>query len=317
MRPNHPNPKTHPQPILVTGAHRSGTTWVGKMLIASGEAAYIREPLNLVHLPGILDNTADYWYTFINEKNQVRYLQAFRHVIQFQYHTYANIKSLRTPKDLLVMVRKWSIFYLARLRNQRPLLKDPFAVFSAPWFNRVLNCQVVIVVRHPAAFASSLKRLNWPFDFDHFMAQPLLMEDLLEPYRHEMMEMNRFPDDVIGHSSLLWKIIYQVVAQYESRYPQFLVVRHEDLSLNPQETFRKIYNTLGLRFNNRARKIIEKASSPENPPERADQTIYTTHLNSRANLDNWRHRLTYEEITRIHNITKDIASLYYSEESWS
>ena len=34
-------------PILVTGAHRSGTTWVGRMLCASGEAHYVSEPFNV------------------------------------------------------------------------------------------------------------------------------------------------------------------------------------------------------------------------------------------------------------------------------
>jgi LPS sulfotransferase NodH len=46
------------QPILVTGAHRSGTTWVGKILCASGEAAYISEPLNLWHRPGVMRKLA-------------------------------------------------------------------------------------------------------------------------------------------------------------------------------------------------------------------------------------------------------------------
>jgi hypothetical protein len=41
-------------PILVTGAHRTGTTWVGKMLAASPQVAYISEPLNVWHRPGVL-----------------------------------------------------------------------------------------------------------------------------------------------------------------------------------------------------------------------------------------------------------------------
>ena len=40
-------------PILVTGSHRSGTTWVGKMLAADSDTAYISEPLNVLHRLGI------------------------------------------------------------------------------------------------------------------------------------------------------------------------------------------------------------------------------------------------------------------------
>src|SRR5436309_312642 len=39
-------------PILVTGMPRSATSWVGKMLDASGEVVYINEPLNPEHPPG-------------------------------------------------------------------------------------------------------------------------------------------------------------------------------------------------------------------------------------------------------------------------
>ena len=38
-------------PILVTGLPRSGTSWVGKMLAASGELVYVNEPLNPQHPP--------------------------------------------------------------------------------------------------------------------------------------------------------------------------------------------------------------------------------------------------------------------------
>ena len=41
------------RPILVTGAHRSGTTWVGKMLSTEDGVAYISEPLNVLHRPGV------------------------------------------------------------------------------------------------------------------------------------------------------------------------------------------------------------------------------------------------------------------------
>ena len=35
-------------PILVTGSHRSGSTWVGKMLSVAPHVAYIHEPIILI-----------------------------------------------------------------------------------------------------------------------------------------------------------------------------------------------------------------------------------------------------------------------------
>ena len=39
-------------PLLVTGMPRTATSWVGKMLEASGALVYVNEPLNPQHPPG-------------------------------------------------------------------------------------------------------------------------------------------------------------------------------------------------------------------------------------------------------------------------
>jgi hypothetical protein len=83
-------------PILVTGAHRSGTTWVGKMLAADVDTAYISEPLNVLHRPGVFRAPVKHWYTYITEENENEYLPAFRELLNFQYHIWLEIKSLRS-----------------------------------------------------------------------------------------------------------------------------------------------------------------------------------------------------------------------------
>jgi hypothetical protein len=37
---------TSARPIVVTGTHRAGTTWVGEMISKSPEVTYIHEPFN-------------------------------------------------------------------------------------------------------------------------------------------------------------------------------------------------------------------------------------------------------------------------------
>ncbi len=308
--------KKSTSPILVTGAHRSGTTWVGKMLTASGEVTYISEPLNLWHRPGILLAPVEHWYTYICAENEQNYLPALRETLGLRYHAWAEIKSLRSRKDIMRMGRDWSAFMWGNLRKRRPLLKDPFAVFSAPWFAERLDCQVVITVRHPAAFVSSLMRLKWPFDFQDLLTQPLLMRDWLEPFRAEMETLLQTPEDVIEQSSLLWRMIYHDVAQYREHVPSLHIVRHEDLSLDPMDGFRSLYASLGLDFTSRAQKTILNASSPENPKEVSRNAIYAVRLDSRSNLQNWKRRLDLDEIARIRQMTEDVAGLYYSDQEW-
>jgi hypothetical protein len=305
---------TMASPILVTGMHRGGTTWVGKMLAAAAGTAYISEPLNILHRPGVFHTEVKYWYQYICDDNEHEFLPAYEDLLEFDYHLWDEIRSLRSKRDVLRMGRDFYIFYNGLMRGQRPLWKDPFAVFSTPWFARRLNCKIVITVRHPAACVSSLQRLQWSFDFENLLDQPLLMRDHLGPYREAMLSMQK--DDIVGQAALLWKMIYRTVQLIREQHPDFLIVRHEDLSLDPIPGFRSLYTSLGLEFTPRVEKIIRNSSSAENPGELSRRKVHAVKVNSRANVNNWKRRLTTEEIERIRKMTDDIAKLYYSDAEW-
>jgi Sulfotransferase domain len=301
-------------PILVTGAHRSGTTWAGKMLAADAQTAYISEPLNVLHRPGVYRAKITHWYKYICEENEGGYLNAFRQLLDFDYHLLDEIRSIRSLKDFLRMGRDFIIFYNGLMQGQRALIKDPFAVFSTEWFAKRLNCKVVITVRHPAAFASSLQRLNWNFDFKDLLDQPLLMRDHLEPYRDQMGSIKA--DDVIGQASLLWKMIYASVHSTRGLNPDFIVTRHEDLSRDPVNGYRELYVPLGLDYTSRVQKVILSSSSSENPRELSRRKRHSVKLDSLANIKNWRKRLTEDEIKRIREMTEEVSHLYYSDAEW-
>ncbi len=317
-------PQSPPRPILVTGAHRSGTTWVGKMLSAGSQVAYISEPLNVLHRPGVLRTPVRYWYTYIHEGNEAEFLPGLQETISFRYHLVKELGSLRSGKDLARMGRDAAIFLRGRMQRKIPLVKDPFAVFSALWFARRLGCQVVMTIRHPAAFASSLKRLDWPFDFADLLAQPQLMKDWLEPFRNDMTALRGNPD-AIRSASLLWLVIYTFVKECEGTncvrertncVRDFILVRHEDLSADPVKGFETLYSQLGMEFTSKAEKLVLKASSSENPGELARGATHSVRLDSRANLQNWKRRLTAEEIRTIRELTGDLCQHFYPDQSW-
>ncbi|HUH21151.1 MAG TPA: hypothetical protein VLZ09_04715, partial [Gaiellaceae bacterium] len=57
------------RPILVTGAHRSGTTWVGKMLALAPGVGYVHEPFN----PRFSAGRFDRYFTVVTRENEARY----------------------------------------------------------------------------------------------------------------------------------------------------------------------------------------------------------------------------------------------------
>ena len=303
-------------PILVTGAHRSGTTWVGKMLAAGGDLAYVSEPLNVWHRPGVMSANVEHWYTHISPENEADYLTAFQDTIALRYKLGRELLALRSPKDFFRILRDLTTFTRGRLANQRTLLKDPFALFSAPWFASKLDCQVVIVVRHPAALVSSHKRLGWSFSFNDILAQPRLIDDLLEPYRAQIEQQAKHSGDLIERACLLWNMIHYVVAGYQTSHPEFIIVRHEDLSSDPIVGFMDLYSQLNLPYSSHAQKAISRATGAGNPSELSVRTRHSVKLDSKANLKKWQSRLTQTEIDRIRDLTGAVAAGFYSDEDW-
>lgn len=300
-------------PILVTGAHRSGTTWVGRMLSAAPRTAYLSEPLNVLHRPGVFHAPVKYWYLHLGKHNEAEYLPAFHALLNYQYDLLAEIKSLRSRKDLLRLGRDWATFAQGKLFKPTPVIKDPFALFSIPWFIQQLNCQVVVTVRHPAGFASSLKRLNWSFDFQNLLNQPSLMQAYLEADRAAMEAVQ--PNDLIGQAALLWKLIYRFVQTTRSGFPNLNIVRHEDLSRNPLVEYEKLYRALNLEFTETAKNTILNSSASENPTRLSKNKTHSVKLDSKSAVQNWKKILTAEEIARIRQIT-EAASEFYTDEDW-
>lgn len=284
------------------------------MLAASGGLTYANEPLSVSHRPGVLGVEIKHWYTYINKENESQYLPAFQKLIGLRYQLFKEIPAIRSTKDLLRMGRDLLSFANGRFQGHQALLKDPFASFSTPWFADRLGCKVVIAVRHPAAFASSLKRLNWPFQIEDLLSQPLLMQDHLERDREAMASIGA--DDVIGRANLLWTMLYRTIYETMQSRSDLITVRHEDLSRDPVQGFRDLYLKLGYDFTPSVEEAILNSSSSENPTKLAENKTHSVKLNSRANLDNWKRILSAEEIVRIRKMTEGVSQYFYSEDEW-
>jgi Sulfotransferase domain len=301
------------EPILVTGMHRSGTSWVGHMLCAGGDFIHLPEPLNVLNRQTILPSRVEQWYTYISDRNEEIYLPHYRDAMAFRLHPLQSIRNARlgSPRDPFRITKRWMSFPLGRIQGRRLLIRDPFAVLSSDWFARRLGFRVVVVVRHPLAVIGSLKRLGYVFDFKNLLTQPLLMDERLGPFRSEMEAMARARTDIVDQGCLLWRVVYDCVAATQARDASVCVVRHEDLSLTPVEGFGRLHELLGLSFGDRARRTVDQHTREANPKEGSKRNPFKVSLDSRANLRNWRHRLSDEEVDRILETTRPVADRFY------
>ncbi|MCP4536933.1 MAG: hypothetical protein GY832_07280 [Chloroflexi bacterium] len=309
---------THRKPILVTGAHRSGTTFVGKMLSLASFTTFIHEPFNL-DLGGIFRYVCDE-----NEHNMCNiihsgFYQYIDEAIRFSYSSYYHQYKISTRnsgklplKKVLTVSRDY-----ARLFPQRfltPLVKDPIAVFSAEWLASRFDMDVVVLIRHPAAFASSLKKLNLTYDLTSFLEQELLLRDYLHPFEDEINECIKTEPDIIDQSILLWKMIYHVISLYQKKHPNWLFVRHEDVSQDSAHHFEYLFQKLNLNLTEKISKTIREYT--QSPRKTLESSYKVTRRDSKSEILKWKKTLSGAEIDRIRENLIDIWNKFYSEDDW-
>jgi len=303
------------KPILVTGSHRSGTTWVGKMLAATTEVGYIHEPFNLMHRPGICTAKFPYWFTYITEENEASYYEPLKDTFAFRFNVRAELPAIHSLRHVGRMMKNYKSFALYRFRDAVPLIKDPIALFSSEWLAKRFDLNVVVLIRHPAAFTSSIRRLSWRHNFSHFLNQPLLMRDYLAPFEVEICAFAQKEHDILEQATLLWRIMHHLILQYQEKHKDWIFLRHEDISADPLHHFAYLYKCMNLPFTCHVKKVIENYSSEDNPIEVAKGHTLVKR-NSKSNIKSWRNKFTEAQLTQLRKDVEDISHHFYSDADW-
>jgi hypothetical protein len=296
------------KPILVTGSHRSGTTWIGKMLSINEEIAYIHEPFNIKY--GVVRELFDNWFQYISEENAAVHSSKITKLLQYKYPLRQQLKQA----PFLPSIGNKLVFGMHKLRHRRPLIKDPLAILSCEWLQKTYNMDVLITVRHPAAFYSSLKVKNWNFDFNNLSNQTHALNTILSPYSELIVQYSKNPPNLIDQSILIWNIIHSLINKWKIKHHDWVIIRHEDISRDPLNTFKSLYKNFNLDFNQTVRKNILSTSGSHNPSEQTPGKEFTR--NSKANIFNWKKRLSESEIKNIRDKTEETATKFYSKSDW-
>ena len=308
------------KPVLVTGSHRSGSTWVGRMIAEAPGMVYIHEPFSVSDPPGrgICNSEFKYWFTYITRENEADFYQPLKNMLELRYDLAGALKSITSVKNFKQLKAEHGEFRKYGRQGSTPLLKDPFAFFSSEWMAERFDMIVIVVIRHPAAFVSSIKKLSWSHPFSHFLEQPLLLQHLLYPFESEIREYAAREHDFVDQAILLWRLFHYTVLNYQRDHKDWIFVRHEDLSRDPVHGFKNLFSRLNLEFSADVQQVIETYSHPANPSETDAMVGSEVSLkrNSRLNISNWKKRLTQFEINKIRNKTEDISGFFYTDEDW-
>jgi hypothetical protein len=287
------------KPILITGSHRSGSTWLASMLALSEDTLIAHEPFNIEPWAFALDGLARYWFTYAPALPQDAALEAFGRVLE-----------RRTRK---IFLKSQPQHWFPPLRRGRLIVKDPIAALSCDWLAKNFDLEVIVLVRHPAAFAASLKRLGWKHPFDHFLKQEMLMRTHLERHRAEIENQ---PEDIVEQAGLIWKCLYEVLFSYLESNPNWLAVKHEVLSGNPVAELRTLYEILGLKWTPVVEERVVRHTRSGNPVNVPKGAVHQLRRDSAANIWRWQEILTEKEKSRIYEITYPVSGPHYPDEDW-
>ena len=325
------------KPIIITGSHRSGTTWVGNIIKNSSMIYYIHEPLTPNSITRGLFDT-EIWYKYYDPNKEYQKVEStlndlfigqypLKAVLHFKNRLpstdYRNINGINNDKfDFKYL--KWRInAYLdskrlkfSKLNHDKiiPLIKDPICLTAVEWIHKRWKSKNVFLIRHPAAFVSSLLRLNWRFNFENFIKQPDLINRFLKPYETDIKNP---PVDFISEASLIWLCTTKIIIDYQEIYPNWIYIRHEDLSYNPIKEFELLFKKLELPYTSKVKRLIKATSHHTNPSEVSNKSkVHQLQRNSKENIKNWKKRLTNKEIKKIRDMTEHISNKFYSDKDW-
>ncbi len=310
--------------VLVTGLPRSGTSWVGKMLEASGQLVYVNEPMNPSHppgrSPGVLDAEVGHYFHYICADNEPPWVRAFGDTLRLRYKPVAELRRNHTPYDVARALKYGAAFSLGRARRRAALLDDPYALLSAGWFVQRLGVRSLVLVRHPVSFVGSWKKLDWRVDATELLDQPLLMRDHLEPLRAEL-EAEVDSADWLASACVLWKAAYTVVHAVAAAHPDLVVRTYESLAGDPLVAFEALYGDLGLRWGDAPAATVGAATSTT-PRESTgfrwslrgglSRTAFQP-MDSRASVAAAAGRLSPPEVERVLALTDPVRGLFYQD----
>jgi hypothetical protein len=299
------------------------------MLRAAGGFVHLNEPFNPKRppgqSPGILNASVPVGYIYVNGHNSDVFRPALGDTFRFRYRHLAELRqNHHSWFDLAKMAKYSSAFTVGALRRKRPLLDDPYASLAAPWIAEEFDGQVAVLVRHPAAMVASYRKLGYRAHFRHFLDQPQLMADYLEPWRAEMEALVE-TDDRVAQVATFWTMLHRVLGDMADRSDRLHVVRYEDLCADPVGEFERLFTRLGLELNDAARTQIVRGTEGNSKNQShawrvsrrggLSRTAFRP-MDSKSMIWAWKDKISPSEAARIRVITGPVADRFYTDADW-
>ena len=290
--------------IIVSGTHRSGTSWIGKTLCSSRENYYINEPFNpsnKINNAGYIKN--EYWSLSSDEDALI--FPSIEKIINGRYPYIKNLRNSSTIKDYI----KTNYYYLHLLKNKLSIrktnyiIKDPFLLFLLDeidrFFSKVFETHINITFRDPISFVSSCKKKNWDFDFNNLLKQKKIHQKFTDLQIGKMSELNESKYSLVHRLTLLWEICNEQIVKIASK-KNVHICNHREFALDPIVKFKRLFRLNNVKYCETVENfIIETCFS--NKASHGIKLSQDIKRNSIEVLNEGKKNLTNDEIDYIRN----------------
>lgn len=162
-------------------------------------------------------------------------------------------------------------------------VKSVHSAFALDWIHRRFEPTVIVVTRHPLSAATSWRTLGWvpqPFTSD-----PRVRERYLEP---RGLDTPGADAPLIARLALDHAVLQAAHLEAAACHPDWIVVSHEQLCLDPVGEFRRLFEAAGLPFGPEVEATIVESNRPGDG--------YQTARVAADQVDAWKRKLTADEI---------------------
>jgi len=273
--------------IVLTGAPRSGTTWLGELLNTIPHSVIIFEPLHIRRVSEAKLAGFD-WMTYLDpgQKNPLAY-------------DYMD-KVLRGQ-----VITKWTAREIKKLSIQECLKADTL-IIKFVRANMILDWMVnsfpirrpILMLRHPCAVVASQIRREWK---DRVSLENLMASPIFKLYPYLLSKVNGL-ETVEEYLAVKWCLDYFHPLLNTGNYE---LVIYEKLVSDGTEQIKRIFKKLGYA-------IPEKSFSQLKIPS---MTSYDGNpWNEDDPLSRWKKYLSREQIMQIMEVVKRFGMDFYSED---
>jgi hypothetical protein len=294
--------------ILVTGARRTGTTWVGSVLGATAGAGYLHEPDSVTDgrwrpfatkaLRGLGNSPTiepragaprayeELWDAAFSDRvrqvpGQARVARAlYRRLSAEQLRAAMGATGARASVTARVVGALAVPAHFEAPGPARRVVKSVQLPFALDWVAARVQAQVVVCCRHPLDVVASARGLNWGSPVGRI--SPALRAQSLA----WGVDLPAPDDPVVG---IAWTVGMQMSALDASAgaHPEYHVVDHATLCEDPAREFRKLVDVLGLEW---TQSVDEFLRTSDRPGRGYELTRVAAEQRER-----WRERLSADE----------------------